>query len=75
LTVREEEALGPCVARYFASKLWAGEEYFVQIDSHIWFVEGWDSKLIQAMRAAPSKRPVRVPVVSGEMMRCTMSMR
>jgi hypothetical protein len=36
LTVREEEALGPCVARYMASKLWGGEEYFVQIDSHIW---------------------------------------
>jgi len=58
LTVREEEALGPCVARYFASKLWGGEEFFVQIDSHIWFVEGWDSKLVQAMRAAPSARPV-----------------
>jgi hypothetical protein len=36
LTVREAEALGPCVARYLASKLWGGEEYFVQIDSHIW---------------------------------------
>lgn len=58
LTVREQEALGPCVARYFASKLWAGEEFFVQIDSHIWFVEGWDEKLVNMMRLAPSAKPV-----------------
>jgi [Skp1-protein]-hydroxyproline N-acetylglucosaminyltransferase len=58
MAVKEAEALGPCIARYFASKLWGGEEFFVQIDSHIWFVEGWDSKLVHSMRIAPSKKPV-----------------
>ncbi|CAN0495646.1 unnamed protein product, partial [Ectocarpus sp. 12 AP-2014] len=31
--VQEEEALGPAVARYMASKLWMGETYFMQIDA------------------------------------------
>ena len=31
LRVRESESLGPAVARYFASKLWGGEEYFMQV--------------------------------------------
>jgi hypothetical protein len=58
LSVREQESLGPCVARYFASKLWGGEEYFVQIDSHIWFAKGWDEKLRDMMSNAPSTKPV-----------------
>ena len=29
-----------------------------QIDSHIWFVDGWDAQLVHAMRIAPSKKPV-----------------
>ena len=58
LSIREEESLGPCIARYFASKLWGGEEYFMQIDSHIWFVKDWDEKLRNMMKNAPSSKPV-----------------
>jgi hypothetical protein len=29
------------MARYYASKLWAGEEYFLQTDSHLMFAEHW----------------------------------
>ena len=30
LYVNESESLGPAMARYFASKLWGGESYFMQ---------------------------------------------
>ena len=30
LYVNESEALGPAMARYYASKLWAGESFFMQ---------------------------------------------
>ena len=56
--MREQESLGPCVARYFASKLWAGEQYFMQIDSHIWFAQNWDEKLRDMIVKAPSSKPV-----------------
>lgn len=36
------EARGPCFARYHASKLWRGEQYYMQIDSHMKFEQGWD---------------------------------
>jgi hypothetical protein len=36
------QARGPCYARYQASKLWRGEQYYMQIDSHTKFEEGWD---------------------------------
>lgn len=46
LYVNESEALGPAMARYFASKLWAGETYFVQADSHLQWAHEWDAKVI-----------------------------
>eukprot|EP00977_Amphora_coffeiformis_P030216 scaffold45506_cov153-Amphora_coffeaeformis.AAC.1 len=56
LYVHETEALGPAVARYFASKLWGGETYFVQTDSHLMFAHFWDEKYrteIKATRSFP----------------------
>jgi len=35
LYMHDTDALGPAVARYYASKLWAGETYFLQMDSHL----------------------------------------
>ena len=42
LYIRESEALGPAMARYYSSKLWGGETYYVQIDSHLQFAQHWD---------------------------------
>ena len=44
LKVKETEALGPYFARFLGSKLWSGEEYYMQIDSHMTFAENWDVK-------------------------------
>jgi len=49
--VHEPESIGPAMARYFASKLWGGETYFVQLDAHLRFAEHWDEKYITESKA------------------------
>jgi len=58
LHVNETESLGPYAARYFGSKLWFGEEWFMQIDSHMTFKQNWDSVSIEMLEKAPSEKPV-----------------
>eukprot|EP00904_Undaria_pinnatifida_P009580 jgi/Undpi1/5752/HiC_scaffold_2.g01026.m1 len=52
--VDEADALGPAVARYFASKLWQGETFFMQIDAHSLFETSWDTMLIDDILNTPS---------------------
>jgi hypothetical protein len=52
------EAKGPTFARFHASKLWRGEEFYLQIDSHMKFEQGWDVTLIQQMRATGNPKSV-----------------
>jgi len=42
LYVNETESNGPTTARYFASKLWGGETYYMQSDAHLRFAPEWD---------------------------------
>lgn len=60
LTVPHTEAKGPCYARYQASTLFGGEEYFLQIDSHTSFSRGWDDRLREAFEKAlvRSRQPI-----------------
>lgn len=58
LRMKETESLGPYMARYFASKLWRGEEWYMQIDSHMTFLQDWDALSIEMLKDAPSKKPV-----------------
>lgn len=51
LYVHASESLGPAMARYYASKLWGGETYFMQCDSHLQFALHWDDKYIQEVKA------------------------
>lgn len=44
LSMSAEAARGPCWARYLAQLLWEDEELFLQLDSHMRFVELWDLK-------------------------------
>lgn len=50
LYVNETDALGPAVTRYYSSKLWGGETYYCQIDSHLKFADGWDRLYIQDLK-------------------------
>jgi hypothetical protein len=46
LEVDEPESLGPYAARYMASKLWYGEQWFMQIDAHMTFAQDWDARSV-----------------------------
>lgn len=55
--VHYRAAAGPCVARAEVQKLWDGEEYYLQIDSHMRFREGWDVYLLDQLSKCPSSSP------------------
>ncbi len=52
--LHDTDALGPATARYYASKLWGGETYFMQMDSHLEFAPHWDTKYKNEVKAAKS---------------------
>ena len=58
LHIDEPESLGPYAARYFASKLWYGEQWFMQTDAHMTFLQDWDAISVDMLNKAPSKKPV-----------------
>ena len=45
------DARGPCWARSLAMSLYDGEDWFLQLDSHMDFDPGWDELLVQQARA------------------------
>jgi hypothetical protein len=49
----DREARGPCWARYLIQQEWRGEEFFLQIDSHMRFVQDWDQKCIDQLNMCP----------------------
>ena len=50
-----KESKGACWARHEAQKLYAGEDYVLQIDSHMRFVHGWDLICIDGIRQLQQK--------------------
>lgn len=58
LNIDEPESLGPYAARFFASKMWYGEEWFMQTDAHMTFATHWDATSVAMLQKAPSKKPV-----------------
>lgn len=64
ITLPHTQAKGPTYARYHCSKLWRGEQYFLQIDSHTHFIKDWDSDLI-GMIETLKKDGVKKPVLSA----------
>jgi predicted 2-oxoglutarate/Fe(II)-dependent dioxygenase YbiX/peroxiredoxin len=56
--VAAQASLGVCWARYQAERLWRGEAYTLQVDSHSRFAPGWDSALIAELGRCPSPKPI-----------------
>lgn len=52
------EAQGAGWARVEAQKLWAGEEYILQIQAHHRFEPGWDETLIGMLESLPTKKAI-----------------
>jgi hypothetical protein len=58
LDVHWRESRGACWARAEIMKLWRGEEWFLQLDSHCRFAERWDERLVRMMGETGSARPI-----------------
>lgn len=56
--VHPSEARGPCWARCRCEKFWQGEEYVMQIDSHMRFCPAWDQGALEMLDECPSDRPI-----------------
>ncbi len=52
-SLKHTQAKGPAYARYHCAQLYRGERFFLQIDSHMEFVQDWDAKILRQWRAAP----------------------
>ena len=52
------ESKGLCWARNLIQKMYEGEKYTLQIDSHHRFLENWDVELIEMMHMTESKKPL-----------------
>ncbi len=52
------ESQGGTWARSVAGALWEGEEFTLQIDSHMKFEPDWDTKLVSNMESVPSEKPL-----------------
>jgi len=50
LYVHDTDALGPQTARFYASKLWGGETYYMQMDAHLEFAPDWEQYYIDEAR-------------------------
>lgn len=62
------DAAGPCVARSEVQKLWENEQFYLQIDSHMRFREGWDSFLIDQLAKCASAKPILTTYPLGYML-------
>jgi hypothetical protein len=58
LRVDARESKGVCWARHLLQQQWAGEEYALQIDSHMRFEQNWDSALIKVFSMCPGRKSV-----------------
>lgn len=58
LEVDWRQSKGACWARAEIMKLWQGEDWFLQLDSHCRFANGWDEMLLRAMADTGSKKPI-----------------
>ena len=58
LAIDWRESRGACWARSEVMKLWRGEDWFLQVDSHCRFAWEWDAKLIDEMKQTESSKPI-----------------
>jgi hypothetical protein len=52
------ESKGLCWARSLIQKLWNGEKYTMQLDSHHRFAQNWDEELVGMMKSIKSAKPI-----------------
>lgn len=58
IVVPIEQSQGGTWARSQSGALWDGEDYALQIDSHMKFEASWDTRLIEMLEGMPSDKPL-----------------
>ena len=58
IVIPPEDSKGCCFARTLTADLYDGEDYILQIDSHMRFVKGWDDKSIDMLNSCKSDKPL-----------------
>jgi hypothetical protein len=58
LDIPWRDSQGACWARAAVMELWRGERWFLQVDSHCRFADGWDATLIAMARQTGSTKPI-----------------
>jgi hypothetical protein len=58
LVVRGTDSHGVCWARRMGYKFWDGEDYVLQVDSHMRFVEHWDTKMLGQLERCGAAKPL-----------------
>ena len=58
LDVHWRDSRGACWARAEAMKLWQGEDFYLQVDSHCRFARDWDLTLVRMMTETGSPKPI-----------------
>jgi hypothetical protein len=53
-----QESRGACWARAAIMSLWDNEAYFLQLDSHHRFADGWDARLLAMAEQTSASKPV-----------------
>lgn len=51
-------SVGPVFARHLANRLYRGEYYAMQVDSHVRFIEHWDTNLLDQWKSAKNEMGV-----------------
>ena len=64
LDIPYQDAKGVCWARHQVQQLYGGEEYTLQIDSHMRFVKDWDDILIKMIKGL-QKDGYKKPLLTG----------
>ncbi|MFZ4835552.1 GlcNAc-transferase family protein [Rouxiella sp. Mn2063] len=63
LSIHYFDSKGACWARYMTESLYQDEDYFLQIDSHCRFSQGWDTEMISMQGELKNKS--KKPILSG----------
>ena len=64
LNIPHEESKGVCWARNLTQQLYDGEEYTLQIDSHMRFAPNWDDEMIKMIKQL-QKKGYKKPLLTG----------
>ena len=65
LDIPYTDSKGVCWARHQVQQLYGGEEYTLQIDSHMRFEKNWDDEMIKQLQKKGYKKPLLTGYVSS----------